>query len=175
MPSGNITTLTNLTVPQATMLLYAALSPFGLTDDRKITADALLATITAAIADISVQWDDGNGVATVSAAGKGKIRYNNATGFFEYSANGAAYTPFAAGAAIALGGAQVVTDATQAIADNTVTAIVFDTTVWDTNTFFNGGDPTRITFGTAGKYQIDVQTSWESPGNGILITQARLN
>jgi hypothetical protein len=91
MASSNITGLTNLATPQPTMLMYAGLSPFGATDDRKITANALLSTITQNISDISLQFDNGLGTATVSAAGKGKIRYNNTTKTFQYSADGGAY------------------------------------------------------------------------------------
>lgn len=90
MPAQKITALTSLATPQPTMLLYAGLSPFGVTDDRKITANALFAEITANITDISVQFGDG-AAAAVSAAGKGKIRYNNTTGTFQVSTNGAAY------------------------------------------------------------------------------------
>lgn len=97
MPSANITALTALATPQPTMLLYAALSPFGVTDDRKITADAFLSTITANISDISLQFDNGLGTATVSAAGKGKLRYNDTIKAFQFSADGAAYANFGGG------------------------------------------------------------------------------
>jgi len=89
MASGNLTTRTALTTPQPSMLLYAGLSPFGTTDDRKITANDLFSEITANITDLSVQF--GNGAsATVSAANKGKMRYLDGTGF-QVSENGAAY------------------------------------------------------------------------------------
>src|SRR5215475_11636520 len=91
MASANIAALTNLATPQPTMLLYAGLSPFGPTDDRKVTPNALFSTITANISDISVQFDDGLGTATVSVAGKGKLRYNNTTKTFQASVDGAAY------------------------------------------------------------------------------------
>lgn len=97
MASNNITALTNLATPQPTMLLYAGLSPFGATDDRKITANALFATITANISDVSVQFDDGAAAATVSAAGKGKLRYNDTTKTFQVSADGAAYADIVSG------------------------------------------------------------------------------
>lgn len=89
MASGNITTRTALTTPQPTMLLYAALDPFGTTDDRKILANDLFAEITANITDLSVQFGNGSS-STVSAANKGKIRYLDGTGF-QVSENGAAY------------------------------------------------------------------------------------
>jgi hypothetical protein len=76
------------------MLMYAGLSPFGLTADRKITGNALLSTITAAITDKSLQFDDGSLVATVSAAGKGKVIYNDTLKAFQFSADGAAYANF---------------------------------------------------------------------------------
>lgn len=48
MPSSTLPGLpTALTTPQPTMLLYTTLSPFGATDDRKITADDLFSIITA--------------------------------------------------------------------------------------------------------------------------------
>lgn len=97
MPSSTLPNLTNLATPQPTMLLYAALSPFGATDDRKITANALLAEITASISDLSVQWADGDGTATVSAAGTGKIRYNDTSKTFQASLDGAAYVDFNTG------------------------------------------------------------------------------
>jgi len=90
MASGNITTRTNLATPQPTMLLYAGLSPFGVTDDRKITANALFAEITANITDLSVQFGDGV-AAAVSAAGKGKLIYNDTAKAFQVSADGGAY------------------------------------------------------------------------------------
>jgi hypothetical protein len=89
-----IVTRTNLATPQPTMLLYAALSPFGMTDDRKITANALFATITQNISDISLGFQDGAAIATVSAAGLGKLRYNDTTKTFQFSADGAAYAEF---------------------------------------------------------------------------------
>lgn len=97
MPSANITALTNLATPQPTMLMYAALSPFDPTADRKVTANALLSTITANISDISLQFDDGLGTATVAAAGKGKIRYNNTTKTFQASVDGGAYATLGGG------------------------------------------------------------------------------
>src|SRR5215510_3608854 len=100
MPSANITALQNLVTPQPTMLLYAGLSPFGATDDRKVTANNLFSTITANISDISLQFDNGLGTATVSAAGKGKIRYNDTAKAFQFSADGAAYANFGGGMAI---------------------------------------------------------------------------
>src|SRR5215470_11162524 len=103
MPSANITALTNLATPQPTMLMYAALSPFGVTDDRKVTANNLFSTITANISDISLQFDNGLGTATVAAAGKGKIRYNNTTKTFQASADGGAYADIGSGG-MAIGG-----------------------------------------------------------------------
>jgi len=82
------------------MLLYAGLSPFGPFDDRKVTANNLFSTITANITDLSLQFDNGLGTATVSAAGKGKLRYNDTTKSFQFSADGAAYAPLGGGMAI---------------------------------------------------------------------------
>ena len=62
----------------------------GAAADRYITLNDLLAEITRNITDVSVQFGDGVG-ATVSAAGKGKLRYNDTVGSFQVSENGAAY------------------------------------------------------------------------------------
>src|SRR5215475_3308158 len=100
MPSQNIAALTNLATPQPSMLLYTGLSPFGPTDDRKVTANALFSTITANISDLSLQFDNGLGTATVSAAGKGKLRYNDTTKTFQASVDGGAYANLGGGMAI---------------------------------------------------------------------------
>lgn len=91
MAAQKVTALTNLVTPQPTMLLYAGLSPFGATDDRKITANALFQEITANVSDVSIQFGDGV-AAAVSAASKGKIIYNATSQAFQISENGAAYT-----------------------------------------------------------------------------------
>lgn len=97
MAAQKVNALTNLATPVPTMLMYAGLSPFGVTDDRKITANALFAEITANVTDISLQF--GNGVAAaVSAANKGKLIYNNTAGSFQVSENGAAYANLIKGA-----------------------------------------------------------------------------
>jgi hypothetical protein len=97
MASSNLPSLPlTLTTPQSDMWMYAVISPFGAASDRKISANSLLATITAAISDISLQFDNGLGTATVSAAGKGKIRYNDTLKVFQFSADGAAYASFGA-------------------------------------------------------------------------------
>lgn len=91
MAAQKITALTNLATPQPTMLMYAGLSPFGTTDDRKITANALFQEITANVSDVSIQFGNG-AAATVSAASKGKIAYNATSQVFQVSENGGAYT-----------------------------------------------------------------------------------
>lgn len=97
MAAQKINALTNLATPVPTMLLYAGLSPFGATDDRKVTANALFSEITANVTDVSLQF--GNGVAAaVSAASKGKLIYNNTAGSFQVSENGAAYASLIKGA-----------------------------------------------------------------------------
>ena len=63
----------------------------GAAADRYITPNDFLAEITRNITDVSVQFGDGAGISTVSAAGKGKIRYNNTAGSFQVSENGGAY------------------------------------------------------------------------------------
>ena len=88
MPASNLPNLTNLATPQPTMLMYAVISPYAaFNDNRKITANALLQEITANITDVSVQFGDGV-AAAVSAAGKGKIAYNNTAKVFQASVDG---------------------------------------------------------------------------------------
>jgi hypothetical protein len=91
----------------------------------------------------------------------------NGTNMFRITSTGLPSVPQA--------GAHVVTNTTQSITANTLTTVTFHATEWDTNSFWTGGAPTHIKFATAGKYQVTVQTSWNNPGNGIYIAQARLN
>lgn len=97
MPSGNLPAQPALTTPAPSMILYTVISPFGVTDDRKISANDLLSTITANISDLSLQFDDGQATATVSAAGKAKIIYNALTDTMQVSLNGAAYVDLGGG------------------------------------------------------------------------------
>lgn len=123
MAAEKITALTNLTTPQPTMLLYSGLSPFGVTDDRKVTANNLFAEITANVSDVSIQW--GNGVAAaVSAASKGKIIYNATAQAFQVSENGGAYTSLLKGS----GTSQQVGFFTAASTIGGDTAFVWDST-----------------------------------------------
>ena len=62
----------------------------GAAADRYITPNDFLAEITRNISDLTLQFGDGVS-GTVSAAGKGKIRYNNTAGSFQVSENGGAY------------------------------------------------------------------------------------
>ena len=62
----------------------------GTNRDRKSSLNDLFAEITKNITDLTVQFGDGVS-GTVSAAGKGKIRYNNTASSFQVSENGAAY------------------------------------------------------------------------------------
>ena len=91
MASANITALTNYGPnSQPADLLYMGKSPFGATDDRKITCDDFLALITRNITDKSLSFGGGS-VATVSAANQGKLRYNETSQKFEYSENVGSY------------------------------------------------------------------------------------
>jgi hypothetical protein len=67
----------------------------GDASDKKTTLDDLCATITKNVADISLQFQDGDGVSTVSAAGHGKFKYSDSAaggaGSFQVSEDGAAY------------------------------------------------------------------------------------
>src|SRR5262245_33451976 len=62
----------------------------GVASDRRTNLNDLFAEITKNITDLSVQFGNGS-AATVSAASKGKLRYNSTTQTFQVSQNGAAY------------------------------------------------------------------------------------
>jgi hypothetical protein len=63
----------------------------GSAADKYITANDFCAEITRNVTDISLQFGSGSGVSTVSAANKGKIRYDSAGQSFQVSENGGAY------------------------------------------------------------------------------------
>ena len=50
--------------------------------------------------------------------------------------------------------------ASQSISKNTYTKVTFDTETYDNNSFWTAGDPTKISFVTAGYYRIDGNFSW---------------
>lgn len=75
MPSAPITSLTNLATMQPSMLLYAAISPFDATDDRKITASNLLTTITPLTAGTQALTITANAIPTVPT-----LSFNNSAG-----------------------------------------------------------------------------------------------
>ena len=89
----------------------------------KSTLNDLFAEITKNITDLSVQFGNG-AAATVSAAGKGKLIYNNSVTGFQVSANGGAYTSLLTGS----GTAQQVAFFTAAAALGGDTAFVWDST-----------------------------------------------
>jgi hypothetical protein len=97
MASKKITALPNWGGAQVpTDLLTAVdLSQPAATENVKTTLDDLFSTITKNITDISVQWQDGDGTKTVSAANNGKLAYSQGAaggaGSFQVSENGAAY------------------------------------------------------------------------------------
>ena len=92
MAATNITGLTNYGGGQQPAdLMYVGRSPFNPTDDRKTTLNDLFSTVTRNITERSLQWTDSDGVATVSAASSGKIRYSAGSQQFQFSQNGGAY------------------------------------------------------------------------------------
>lgn len=91
MASKKISALTNYAGAQTPVdLAYIGKSPFGATDDRKSTLNDLFAIITKNITDLSLGFQNGV-TATVSAAGQGKIVYNDTTKTFQTSVDGGAY------------------------------------------------------------------------------------
>lgn len=92
MASKKITAMPDLAggqVPTDLMTIVDLSQPASLQNVKSTLNDAF-AEITKNITDLTVQF--GNGVTgTVSAAGKGKIRYNNTAGSFQVSENAGAY------------------------------------------------------------------------------------
>jgi len=93
MASKKITAMPDLEGGQVpTDLLTAVdLSDSLANQNVKSTLNDLFAEITKNITDLSVQFANGLGTATVSAANKGKIRYNSTAQSFQVSENGGAY------------------------------------------------------------------------------------
>lgn len=72
----------------------------GTNRDRKSSLNDIFAEVTKNITDLTVQF--GNGVTgTVSAAGKGKLRYNDTAKSFQVSEDGGAYQNLLKGAGVA--------------------------------------------------------------------------
>lgn len=125
MASKKITAMPDLAGGQVpTDLLTAVdLSASLANQNVKSTLNDLFAEITKNITDLSVQFGNG-AAATVSAAGKGKLIYNNSVTGFQVSANGGAYTSLLTGS----GTAQQVAFFTAAAALGGDTAFVWDST-----------------------------------------------
>jgi len=125
MASEKITVMPDLAggqVPTDLITLVDLSQPVA-TQNVKSTLNDAFAEITKNITDLSVQF--GNGAsATVSAAGKGKLIYNNTATAFQVSANGGAYTSLLTGSGIA----QQVAFFTAAAAIGGDTAFVWDST-----------------------------------------------
>ena len=92
MASKKITAMPDLAGGQVPtdLTTLVDLSAVASLQNVKSTLNDLFAEITKNITDVSVQFGDGV-AATVSAAGKGKIRYNNTAGSFQVSENSGAY------------------------------------------------------------------------------------
>jgi len=93
MASKKITAMPDLAGGQVpTDLLTAVdLSQPTATQNVKATFNDTFAEITKNVTDLSVQFANGLGTATVSAANKGKIIYNSTAQSFQVSENGGAY------------------------------------------------------------------------------------
>lgn len=97
MPSAKLTALVDLAGGQVpTDLCYIVDVSAGAAGSKKSTLNDFLQEITQNITDKSVGFAGGS-VATVSAASKGKIRYNEVTQTFQASRNTAAYINFVVG------------------------------------------------------------------------------
>ena len=74
-------------------------------------------------------------------------------------------------------GAQAFKNATQSIPNATLTAISFSSANYDTNAYWAGGAPTRLTVPVtlAGQYIITANVSWFSNATGPRETQIRKN
>jgi hypothetical protein len=96
MPSKKITNMPDWAGAQVPtdLLTGVDLSQPANLENVKTTLNDLFATITKNISDISLQFQNGVATATVSAAGQGKIRYNDTTKTFQFSADGGAYAGF---------------------------------------------------------------------------------
>lgn len=67
-------------------------------------------------------------------------------------------------------------NANQSIADATETTLAFNTEIFDTNTFHdNAVNNSRLTFATAGKYQIGVNADFAANGTGVRYICVKLN
>lgn len=96
MSSANITALTNYAGGQQPAdLVYIARSPFAPTDDRKSTLNDLFAEISKNITDGAVSFG-GFPEPALSAAGKGKIYFDDTDNIFRASEDGGAYKPLIA-------------------------------------------------------------------------------
>lgn len=63
--------------------------------------------------------------------------------------------------------ASVVRNTTQSISNAASTAISWDTVLYDTNSFYAGGNPTRLTVNQAGKYRVTANVCFTSNVTGV--------
>lgn len=93
MPAEKVSNLVSLAGAQVPSdLAYVVDVSAGAAGSKKSTLNDLFSEITKNITDLSLGFGNG-ATATVSAAGKGKLRYNNSQTRFEASVNGGAYAP----------------------------------------------------------------------------------
>lgn len=67
------------------------------------------------------------------------------------------------------------TSATQAITNNTNTAVSFQSTAWNVGTIWAIGSPTRVTIPTSGWYSVVVNAKWANNGTGRRSAGYRIN
>lgn len=65
--------------------------------------------------------------------------------------------------------ARVFNSTNIAIANDTSTALTFDTERWDTDGMHSGATPSRLTINTPGKYYIYGHVEWGNPGTGFVV------
>lgn len=72
------------------------------------------------------------------------------------------------GGGVAFSGAKVwqFSGSPQSIPDNTNTEIIWDTVIWDTDSYWAGGNPTRLTVPVTGYYEVGAIASW-GDGGGV--------
>jgi len=102
MASKKITAMPDLAGAQVPtdLTTLVDLSQPASTQNVKSTLNDVFAEITKNITDLTVQFGDGV-AGTVSAASKGKLRYNNTAGSFQVSENGGAYQNLLKGSGVA--------------------------------------------------------------------------
>jgi hypothetical protein len=72
-------------------------------------------------------------------------------------------------------GVKVSYDSTQSTANGALVTISFNTETYDSDTMWDAGAPTRVTFKTAGKYVVTENIAWGANSSGYRRLQLKLN